>query len=220
MTIPFKDIFLRRQFVVTTLLIFFTLIFLGIFSQVDKVNPVFQTLLVSITFFLVVPVLYSKIVLKESIGSLGWQKGNAFSGILMSMVCVAGGLGVIFLLMRYTSFQEGYSLPVMTQLNFFWFLLYELLLVSLTTLLYEVFFRGLIQLSWLRSFGWGAVLFQAALFISLLYFADDFSWQRAPIILFSPLAGLIAYTSQSIWYSWAASWIFLFLTDVFFLVIH
>lgn len=215
-----REIFLNKRFIVTTLLVLFSLLFLGVFSQSDKVNPVFQTLLVSITFFLVVPVLYSKIVLGEPVRSLGWQAGNVFVGILASIVCVALALGAMFLLMRYTLFQQEYFLPVMAQLNFFWFLLYELLLVSLTTLLYEVFFRGLIQLLWLRPLGWVAVVLQTVLFIGLLYLSDDFSWQRAPIILFSPFAGLIAYFSGSIWYSWAASWVFLFLVDVFLLVIH
>jgi membrane protease YdiL (CAAX protease family) len=220
MSVPYRDIFLRKQFIVTALLIFFTLVFLGIFSQSDKVNPIFQTLLVSVTFFLVVPVLYSKIVLGEPIRSLGWQAGNVFVGILASIVCVALALGAMFLFMRYTPFQQEYLLPVTAQLDFFWFLLYELVLVSLTTLLYEVFFRGLVQLLWLRPFGLLAVLLQAVLFMGLLYFSDDFSWQRAPLIVFSPLAGLIAYLSGSLWYSWAASWAFLFLTDIFLLVIH
>jgi len=215
-----KEILLNKRFIVTGLLVLFSIFFLGMFSQSDKVNPVFQTLLVGVTFFLVVPVLYSKIVLKESLKNLGWQEGNSFLGVLVGILCVALGLGVVFLLGRYTAFAEQYFFPVTVQLHFFWFLLYELLLVSLTTLLYEVFFRGLVQSLWLKSFGILAVLFQAALFVGLLYLSDDISWQRAPLIIFSPLAGLVAYFSQSIWYSWAASWAFFFLTDVFLLVIH
>lgn len=215
-----KEIFLNKRFIVTGLLVLFSIFFLGLFSQSDKVNPVFQTLLVGVTFFLVVPVLYSKIVLKESLKNLGWQEGNSFLGVLVGILCVALGLGVVFLLSRYTTFAEQYFFPVTVQLHFFWFLLYELLLVTLTTLLYEVFFRGLVQSLWLKSFGILAVLFQAVLFVGLLYLSDDISWQRAPLIIFSPLAGLVAYFSQSIWYSWAASWAFFFLTDVFLLVIH
>ena len=214
------EIFLNKRFIVTGLLVLCSIFFLGIFSQSDKVNPVFQTLLVGVTFFLVVPVLYSKIVLKESLKNLGWQEGNSFFGVLVGILCVALALGIMFLLSRYTSFTEHYFFPVTVQLHFFWFLLYELLLVSLTTLLYEVFFRGLVQLLWLKSFGLLAVFFQAALFVGLLYLSGDISWQRAPLIIFSPLAGLVAYFSRSIWYSWAASWTFFFLTDIFLLVIH
>lgn len=215
-----KELLLNKRFIVTGLLILFSVFFLGFFSQSDKVNPVFQTLLVGITFLLVVPVLYSKIVLRESLKNMGWQEGKSFSGVLAAIICVALGLGIILLLSRYTPFVEKYFFPITVQLHFSWFLLYELILVTLTTLLYEVFFRGLVQLSWLRSFGMLAVILQAVLFVGLLYLSDDISWQRAPIIIFSPLAGLVAYFSQSLWYSWAASWAFLFLTDVFLLVIH
>lgn len=210
--------FLNKRFIVTGLLVVFSVFFLGFFSQSDKVNPIFQTLLVSVTFFLVVPVLYSKIVLQESLKNMGWQEGRSFLGALTATLCVAVALGGVFVLSRFTPLSEEYLFPVLVQKSFFWFFLYEAVLVSLMTFLYEVFFRGLIQLSWLRSFGFAAVFLQAAIFVGLLYLSGDISWQRAPLILFSPLAGIVAYFSRSLWYSWGASWVFFFLTDVFLLV--
>lgn len=198
----------------------FSVLFLGLFSQSGKVNPFFQTFLVSITFFLVVPVLYSKIVLEESLKNWGWQEGKMFLGMLVGMLSVAVALGLIFVLTRTTAFSSEYVFPVTVETHFGWFLVYELVVVAFTALLYEVFFRGLIQLLWLRSFGLWAVLFQALFVLTLLFLTGDISWQRAPLILFSPFAGLIAYFSQSIWYSWGASFLFFFLTDIFLLVIH
>ncbi len=212
--------FHHKRFIITGLLVLFSVIFLGIFSQSDKVNPIFQTLIVSSAFFLVVPVLYSKMVLKESLKNLGWQPGNVFFGVFVSICCVAVALGGVFALTRFTSFSEHYLLPVSVRTNFLWFMVYELILVTWTTFLYEIFFRGLVELLWLRSLGLVSVLFQTGLFTALLYLGDDLSWQRLPALIFCPLAGLIAYTSRSIWYSWAASWTFFFLTDVFLLVIH
>ncbi len=214
------ELLLNRRFIITGLLVVFSLAFLGLFTESDKVDPVFQTLLVSITFFLVVPVLYSKIVLKESLKSLGWQAGRVWLGVFTSIISVVLALGVVFLLSRYTPFAKEYLFPIAVQTNFLWFIVYELVLVTLLTLLYEVFFRGLVELVWLRSFGFLAVFLQAALFALLLYLADDLSWQRVPVLLFSPLAGMIAYYSRSIWYSWGASFLFLFLTDVFLLVLR
>jgi membrane protease YdiL (CAAX protease family) len=212
--------FLDRRFIVTGLLVLFSVFFLGFFSQSEKVNPVFQTLLVSVTFLLVVPILYSKIVLQESLKNLGWQEGRMFLGILSSIVSVAIALGIIFLLMRTTSFSEHYVFPVGVEMHFGWFVFYELVLVTVAAFLYEFFFRGLVQLLWLRSFGvWAAVL-QSLFFFGLLFLGDDVSWQRVPMILFSPFAGAIAYLSRSIWYSFGASWVFFFLTDVFLLVIR
>jgi hypothetical protein len=63
-----------------------------------------------------------------------------------------------------------------------------------------------------------SVVIQATLFIGLLFISQPFSWQMTPLIIFCPLSGFIAYRSQSIWYSLAASWLIIFLTDVFFLV--
>ena len=143
-----------------------------------------------------------------------------FLGVLVGMLSVAVALGLIFVLTRTTVFSSEYVFPVTVETHFGWFLVYELVVVAFTALLYEVFFRGLIQLLWLRSFGLWAVLFQALFVLTLLFLTGDISWQRAPLILFSPFAGLIAYFSQSIWYSWGASFIFFFLTDIFLLVIH
>lgn len=214
------DTLFHKRFIVTGLVVFFSVFFLGLFSQSDKVNPLFQTFLVSMTFLLVVPVLYSKIVLQESLKNWGWQEGKMFLGILSGMVSVALALGIVFLLTRTTAFTAHYAFPVTIQTHFGWFLLYELVLVSLTAFLYEVFFRGMIQLLWLRPFGLWGVLLQTLFVIGLLFLSDDISWQRAPLILFSPFAGLIAYLSQSLWYSWGASFLFFFLTDIFLLVIH
>lgn len=215
-----KELFLNKRFIITGLLVLFSLIFLGVFTQSEKVNPIFQTLLVSVTFFLVVPVLYSKMILKESLKNLGWQSGNFFSGMFVSIVCVALALGAVVLFSRFSSFSEHYLLPASVETSFLWFMVYELVFVTFTALLYEIFFRGLIQLLWLQSFPFLAIFFQAALFIVLFSMSDDLTWQRLPILLFSPLAGIIAYYSQSVWYSWAASWTFFFLTDVFLLTLR
>lgn len=210
----------HKRFIVTGLVILFSILFLGLFSQGDKVNPFFQTLLVSVTFFLVVPVLYSKIVLQESLKNWGWQEGRMFLGILSSLFSVALALGAVFLLIRTTTFTTHYTFPMAVQSHFGWFLVYEFVLVAFTAFLYEVFFRGLIQLLWLRPLGLLSVLLQTLFVVGLLFLSDDLSWQRVPFLLFSPFAGLIAYLSQSLWYSFAASWTFFFLTDILLLVIH
>jgi len=209
-----------RRFIVTGLLILFSIFFLGFFSQSATVNPLFQTLLVSITFLLVVPILYSKIVLKESLKNLGWQQGKLFLGILSGMISIVLALGTMFLLIQTTSFGEEYSFPINVEMHFGWFVFYELVVVTSVAFLYEFFFRGLVQLLWLRSFGMWSIVLQSMLFVGLLFLSDDISWQRTPIILFSVFSGVIAYFSKSIWYSFGASWVFFFLTDVFLLVIR
>ena len=209
----------NQRFIVTGLLVAFSLGFLGFFTESDQLSPVFQSFIVSIVFFLVIPVLYSKMVLKESLKNIGWQRGNVSAGILSGIASVTLALAaVVTLAFTFPDFREQYTFPVSVETNFGWFMLYELVLVAFTVLLYEVFFRGLIQLFWLRAFGPWSIVGQAALFFGLAYFSQDISWAVAPLLIFCPFAGFIAYHSRSIRYSFAASWIFLFLTDVFFLI--
>lgn len=205
--------------VITGLLVFFSLGFLGFFTESDTLNPVFQSFVVSVVFFLVIPLLYSKMVLKESLKNIGWQRGNLTAGVLWSILSLGCAAAIMVgLALTFPDFPAYSILPLSVETNFVWFLAYELVLVTLTVLLYEVFFRGLVQLLWLRSLGVWSIVAQAALFFGLIYFSQDISWAVAPLLIFCPLAGLIAYRSQSIWYSSIASWIFLFLTDVFFLI--
>ena len=209
-----------RRFIVTGSLVLFSLAFLGFFRESESVSPVFQSLIVSIAFFLVIPLLYSKIVLKESLKNLGWQKGNMALGVLSGIVCVAIGLVAVFFLAKYFPFRENYLFPSLVETDFRWFVFYEIVLVGFTVLLYEAFFRGLVQYLWLSNTGIFAILVQSALFFALLYFSDDLIWQKAPLLIFAPLSGIIVYYSHSLWYSLAASWIFFLLTDIFLLMLR
>jgi membrane protease YdiL (CAAX protease family) len=215
----FAILSIYRRFIITGILVFFSIGFLGFFSESDHLSPVLQRLIVSIIFFLVIPLLYSKMVVGEPLKNMGLQRGNFGAGIFASILSLMVALGIIVgLVLAFPTFHEGYTFPVLVQRSFFWFVFYELVLVSLLVLLYEVFFRGLIQLFWLRGLGVWAVLIQTAIFYGMFFFSNDISWQKAPLLIFCPLAGFIAQRSQSLWYSLGASWLFLFLTDVFFLI--
>ena len=213
-----REVFLNKRFIITGLLVIFTLFFLGVFSDSPRDNPIFQTFMVSIAFFLVVPLLYCKIVLREPLKNIGWQSGNIFAGLFASMLSLAVGLVILFVLYRFTSFRVEYQLPIATQTNFMWFVLYEALLVPFVALLYEVFFRGFIQRLWLRSLGLLAVLAQWVFFVGLLSFGEGLSWQRVPVVLFAFFSGLIVHYSGSLWYAWGASWLFFFIIDIFYLI--
>lgn len=210
----------HRRFFVTGVLAIFSVGFLGLFNENDKISPAFQSFIVSTIFFLVIPLLYSKIILKESLKNMGWQKGRFVAGIVSGVLCVTLAMVAIFFLIQFSSFQEQYRLPTLVETNFLWFMFYELVLASFTVLLYEVFFRGFIQLFWLRDLGMWAILIQAVIVMALLYFGQDVSWQRVPLMMFTVFSGVIAHVSRSIWYPMVASWFFFFLTDILVLVLH
>jgi hypothetical protein len=211
----------NRRFVVTGLLALFSLLFLGFFSENERLNPAFQGLVVSTVFFLVIPLLYSKMVLREPLKNIGLQKGNFWEGILTGLGSVALAMTVVIALaFTVPVFRGQYAFPALVETSFLWFVFYELVLIPSVIIFYEVFFRGLIELVWLKDLGLRAVFIQAAFFLGFLYLSHDISWQRLPLLIFCPLAGLIAYRSGSLWYSFAASWVFLFLTDIFFLILR
>lgn len=209
----------NRRFIITGLVALFSLGFSEFFAKSDGFSPALQGFIAGVIFFLVIPILYCKIVLKESLKNIGWQKGNVPAGVLAGIASVIlGGAIVVGLVFVFPEFREQYIFPATVEESFVWFILYEIVLMPFVVLLYEVFFRGFAQLFWLRELGMWSIAIQTLFFLGLLFFDDSLSWQMAPFIIFSPLAGFIAYRSQSIWFSFTASWVFLFLTDIFFLI--
>src|SRR3989344_8711461 len=129
----------HRRFVVTGLLVFFSLFFMGFFSESDRLSSVFQGLIVSIVFFLVIPLLYSKMVLRESLKNIGLQRGDFGAGVVAAIASLALALAaVIMLAFTFPQFRAQYALPALVENSFLWFVFYELILVSLIALLYAV----------------------------------------------------------------------------------
>lgn len=209
---------LNRRFLITGTLVLFSLVFIAFFKESPRIHPVFQGFIVNVVFFLVIPLLYSKMILKESLDNLGLRKGEVMWGIIALVACVLFGLLLIILLSKSFPIREQHMFPGLVKMDFFWFVLYETVLVSFVAFLHEVFFRGLIQFLWLGHLGFLAVFLQAGLLWGVYFMAGSLSFENAPLLLFAPLAGVIAHYSRSIWYSWAGSWLFLLLVDIFVLI--
>lgn len=213
-----KLLSMHRRFIVTGILVFFSLGFLLFFTESDRFSPVLQGFIVSIAFFLAIPLLYSKIVIREPLSNLGLRKGRFGAGVLSLFFALVMAVGIeIGLTLVFPSFREQYVFPGLVQKSFLWFIFYEIVISSIVLSFYEVFFRGLIQSLWLKSFGVWAIVMQMSIFYGFFLLKNDFSWEKAPLLIFCPFAGIIAYSSRSLWYSFLASWIFIFLTDIFFL---
>jgi membrane protease YdiL (CAAX protease family) len=123
-------------------------------------------------------------------------------------------------LWNFTPFLLDYRLPIVVEEQFLFFVLYELLLSGPIVFMFEVFFRGFIMLLWLRKWGVWSVAVQAGLFLFLHTVSGDISAATIPALVFAPFAGLIAYQSRSIWYSFLATWFYLFLTDALVLILR
>src|SRR3989344_407807 len=178
-------------------------------------------ILFCLVFFLVIPLAYCRMVLREPLSNMGWQRGEGIFGFFWPLLSVAIAFaGIFFLTWQFPAFAEAYTFPVAVETNFLWFVLYELFMVPFIVLIYESFFRGLVQMLWLQALGAWAILVQAALFTGLVYVSDGFTWETLPLLVFAPFAGYIAYKTHSLWYAFLGSWTFLFLTDVLFLILR
>lgn len=201
-----------------------SILFLGYFKESSQISPALQGLIVAVAVFLVIPLLYCKIVLEQPLSRLGFQRGNPWAGIGGSVLALGIALSALFVLWNFTPLLEGYRLPVVVEERFLFFVLYEVLLNGLFLFLFEVFFRGMILLLWLKEFRIWGVFLQALVFTGILYLSGDMSNginpQTLPMLLFAPLAGLIAYQSRSIWYSFGASWFFILLVDALVLILR
>lgn len=210
-----------KRFAVTGATILVALALYYLFPTDPRLNPMLQGIIAGIAFFLIVPMLYVKMVLKSPVHLLGFQASQRRFGMAAVVLSVVAGLSVLVFLARAYPLGAQYQLPGAVVRSFLFFVLYEIFIVGSLVFLYEVFFRGFVMLLWLRNFGFGAALFQAALFVgAYALLRGDISWQDAPLFFTAVISGLVAFYTKSIWYSFGASWLFLFLADAYFLTIR
>ncbi len=214
-----REWFIReKEFLITGGVIVAALFFLGFFTETPALTPILQEVIVSTAVFLILPILYCKIVMHRPLSELGFQTGFVWAGLGGTVLAVGIGLVMLFGILHFTPLLAGARLPALVEENFFVFLLYEILLNGFIVLLFEVFFRGFVLLFWLRRFGFLAVIAQALLFASLVFLSGSVNSSTIPFLIFSPLAGLVAYQSRSLLASWGASWFFIFLSDAILLI--
>ncbi|QQR78447.1 MAG: hypothetical protein IPJ68_05220 [Candidatus Moraniibacteriota bacterium] len=210
----------HKEFLGTMTVVTGSLLVLWFLGGDDRISPMLQSIIAAIGIFLIMPLAYCKVLLGRPLSALGFQKGNVWAGIGGSVLALIAALAALFVLWNFTPLLQDYQLPVVVQEQFLFFVLYEVFLNGFIVLLFEVFFRGFIMLLWLRRWGIWSVVVQAALIGFLFYASDDINASTIPSLIFAPFAGLIAYQSRSLWYSYGASWFFLFLTDVMVLILR
>lgn len=210
----------NKEFLTTTFLVVVSILFLGYFKSSDQVSPELQGLIVTMAVFLAIPLLYCKIILERPLSTLGFQRGNPWAGIGGGVLALGTAIGALFVLWNFTPLLEDYHLPVIVEEQFLFFVLYEIFVNAFFLFLLEVFFRGMVLLLWLRELRVWGVFIQAFLFMGIFYLSDSMTAQAIPMILFAPFAGLIAYQSRSLWYSFAAGWFFLLLVDALVLILR
>jgi membrane protease YdiL (CAAX protease family) len=210
----------HKEFFGTSTVAVGSLVILWMLGGDSRVSPMLQSIIAAVGVFLVMPLVYCKLLLGRPLSALGFQKGNPWAGIGGGVLALITALAALFALWNFTPLLRDYQLPVIVEEQFLFFVLYEVILGGFITLLFEVFFRGFVMLLWLRKWGVWSVVVQAVLFSFLVYVSGGLNASMIPALVFAPFAGLIAYQSQSLWYSYSASWFFFFLTDAIVLILR
>lgn len=201
-----KDYIITLFFIIITLLIFY-------FFPTDNK---FQQIITIGIFFICLPVIYYKIILKKPLSSLGlqigdWKQGLIFSGFSLIIVGIFFGLFI-----KYSNFLNYYFIPSGASENFSDFMIYEFFAVLMLVVVYEFFFRGFIMFSVNYKAGkYVGIFLQTAIFFIFIWAAEAPLWLFLPYLLFSPFAGLIAEKSKSILYSGATQFLIIFVLDIF-----
>ncbi|MCK9378777.1 MAG: hypothetical protein M0P97_01370 [Candidatus Moranbacteria bacterium] len=199
----------KKEFLITTVVAIICLVLIVIFPR----DNVFQNFIVGISFFLIVPWLYIRIVLKESIADYGIQVGRVSSGVCWAIFSFVIFSLIILIASKYANFVNGYRLPQMIDGNFGLFVVYEVFLVGFFLFLYELFFHGWL-LNFLKKYVNGsAVITQFAVFVIFLALIDNLNWTFFPYMVINLFGGWVVYRSHSIWYSFIFGWIAIILLD-------
>lgn len=211
-----KEYFFReKHFIVTSGVL---LICIAIFLAFPA-GHIVQGITLSAAAFIITPILLIKIVLKEPLSDWGLGKGEINARILMtiglSFITVVG----IFLLIHITTdFSANYAglLPTTLFDEFSKFLLFQITIVLLYVILYEIFFRGFVLNLFAIKVGWWSVLVQFLIMTLVIFYGyDDQFLLNIPYLLVSLFAGVVAYITRSVYYSILFSFLLLTLFNSF-----
>mgnify|MGYP003450369943 FL=1 len=207
----------EKRFIGTASLIAFSFIFFAFFEQTNSLNSIVQGFIIATIFFFGLPLVYCRYVLDEPLSQLGIQSTQHVKAILWSVLSAFFGFLIVWGLGNiYPQIADQTVFPVLVESHFGWFVLYALFGIPVTLLVYEVFFRGMVQYLWLGN-SWKAFGFQAVFFWLLLWLSEGISFSAIPLLITPILSGLVVKQTSSLWYAWLTSSLFIFLTDVLFL---
>lgn len=210
--------FSKKRFFSDGLVVLLALLAYYFFPIDTKLNVTAQSLVLGVAFFVLLPLLYVKIVRREPLSALGFASGRGRFGWLSVALAVLPAVALLYFFVKAYPGGEGYYLPSLAANSFPIFLLYEILVVGATVFLYEVFFRGMIQTFWLGEHRLWAVFAQLGIFAVFLLFTDGIFWQTVPLLVATLASGFVVFSTKSIYYSWASTWLILFVADAYFLI--
>ncbi|MFA6183883.1 MAG: hypothetical protein WC682_02145 [Parcubacteria group bacterium] len=178
----------------------------------------FQQVILGLVVFLLLPLLYIKVILKEDLNNFGFKINKWKEGFFIFPVCLLIMGGFFYIIFSYTNFSQNYFLGKYDMVNSYAYLfVYEFLIVNLFVFLYEVFFRGFVMFYFGKRFNVYTIFIQFLLFLIFLDMMGRLSMDYVFYMMTALLAGMIAYKSKSLVYSYLFSIIVLIASDIIYL---
>ena len=211
-----------KEDIITFLLVIITFCFFVFTPGKDSLGSAVQGFVLALIFFGLLPLGYHFLVLRKKADDFGLGREAVFKGAWLMAPIVLGAFALtIFIYFLSPAFQGSVMVPGVIQNSFGAFVAYELLLVPILIALYEVFFRGFIQKSWLQKY-WGAlaIFAQTGVFVLFLLMTGSFGWSALPFIIFSLFSGFLVWKNNSLVQAWLAHWLFILAFDIFVLLMR
>lgn len=195
--------------------IFFLFVLLGIFLLFKTNNPT-QDFLTLICFFIVVPIFYVKMILKENISWFSFKIENWKDGVIWSAFYFMS-FGLLFLfLWKAGWFFDSYYVNQTFKNNFWNFIGYELLGTLTLLVAYEFLFLGFLM-NVVRDLGIWSVFVQLAIFLLFLLASGGLRWAMFPVVVSVFLGGIVFYKTKTLFYPVFCGWVCLVFLDAFLL---
>jgi|WetSurMetagenome_2_1015567.scaffolds.fasta_scaffold55702_3 membrane protease YdiL (CAAX protease family) len=193
-------------------LIILSCLFLSITFPVNK-ESLGQLLTKNIFFLVIIPALYIKLILKKDLASFGLNIKNKKAGIFWGMFFLIALFLLYYLLLAYTNLPKKYLLPSNVTSQFYFFLIYELVLMNIMIFAYEFFYRGFVLFLFSKKIGHWAIFLQAIIFVLFSSVENGFYWQFAAPLVLSLSSGILAYKSKSFIFSYISNLLFIIILN-------
>lgn len=205
-----------KEFIIMTIFTTLSLVVYNFFPTKD----IFQQIATILFFLVVLPIVFSKYVLKNSKDLINFRIGNYREGLIYGAASLIFCFIIIFILSYFYGFLNRYTVPIFIVGNFLRFLVYEFLLVLSFIVVYEFYFRGFLMAIFSKNIGYWSILLQFVVFgiLVLISATEKEIVQYVPYIIFAPFGGIIALKSKSLIYSAITQFLVIFILNV--IIIH
>ena len=150
-----------KEFILSCIFIVITLIIYGLFP----VKNTFQQVTVMTMFFVIIPIIFNKFILKRKLEDIGIKIGNWKEGLIWNGISIFI-IFILFLLLGYFfDFFVKYPIPLFITESYSNFIFYEIILVVPVIFIYDFFFRGFIESILEIRINYWAIIGQALLFL-------------------------------------------------------